>query len=69
TRVTVALALVSAVYAVGITLTGPLQAFGWEWVGDVPGTATALEAARFLPLVLTGAVLAALSVRGARSRS
>ncbi|HEU0303476.1 MAG TPA: hypothetical protein VFR32_02740 [Gaiellaceae bacterium] len=66
TRVTVALALVSAVYAVGITLTGPLQAFGWEWVGDVPGTATALEAVRFLPLVVTGAVLAALSVRAAR---
>jgi hypothetical protein len=62
-RLTVVLALVSAVYAVGVTLTGPLQAAGWEWLGDVPGTATAGEAARFLPLVVAAGVLAALDVR------
>jgi hypothetical protein len=68
-RVTLALSLVSALYAVGVTLTGPLQAFGWEWLGDLPGTATGLEAVRFLPLVTTAAVLAALSVRAGRSPS
>ena len=68
-RVTLALALISAVYAVGVTLTGPLQAFGWEWLGDVPGTATALEAVRFLPLVAAAGVLAWLSVRARRSPS
>ena len=47
----------------GSTLTGPLQAFGWERVDDVPGTATALWAVRFLPLVAGAAVLATLSVR------
>ena len=36
-RVTVALALVSALYAVGVTVTGPLQAAGWEWLGELPG--------------------------------
>jgi hypothetical protein len=67
--VTVALALVSALYAVGVTLTGPLQAVGWEWLGDVPGTATAPEVARFVPLVVVAGVLAWLAVRATRSRS
>ncbi|MET0937774.1 MAG: hypothetical protein ABWY51_00955 [Gaiellaceae bacterium] len=62
-RVTIMLAAVSAVYAVGVTLTGPLQAFGWEWVSDMPGTATAIEAARFLPLVAVAAALAFVSTR------
>jgi hypothetical protein len=68
-RLTVALALVSALYAVGVTLTGPLQAVGWEWLGDVPGTATAPEVARFVPLVVVAGVLAWLAVRATRSRS
>lgn len=67
-RVTLGLAAVSAVYAVGVTLTGPLQAFGWEWVGDVPGTATAIEAARFLPLVAAAATLAFVATRSRASR-
>jgi len=66
--VTAALALVSAFYAVGVTLTGPLQAFGWEWVGDVPGTATVFEAVRFIPLVLLAAVLAVVATRSRASR-
>jgi hypothetical protein len=69
-RLTVAFALVSALYAVGVTLTGPLQAVGgWEWLGDVPGTATAPEVARFVPLVVVAGVLAWLAVRATRSRS
>jgi hypothetical protein len=67
-RVTTALAAVSAVYAVGVTLTGPLQAFGWEWVGDLPGTATVIEAARFLPLVAVAASLALVATRSRASR-
>jgi hypothetical protein len=65
-RVTVALALVSALYAVGVTVTGPLQAAGWEWLGELPGTATAPEVARFVPLVAVAVVLAWLAVREAR---
>jgi hypothetical protein len=65
-RVTVALALVSALYAVGVTLTGPLQAAGWEWLGELPGTATAPEVARFVPLVAAACVLAWLAVLRAR---
>jgi hypothetical protein len=68
-RVTVTLALVSALYAVGVTLTGPLQAAGWEWLGELPGTATAPEVARFVPLVLAAGVLAWLDVRARRSPS
>ena len=67
-RVTTALAAVSAVYAVGVTLTGPLEAFGWEWVGDLPGTATAIEAARFLPLVVVAGSLAFVATRSRASR-
>ena len=68
-RLTVALALVSALYAVGVTLTGPLQAAGWEWLGELPGTATAPEVARFVPLVVVAGVLAWLDVRARRSPS
>ena len=64
-RVTVALALVSALYAVGVTLTGPLQAAGWEWLREVPGTATAIEAARFIPLAVAAAALALVATRSA----
>jgi hypothetical protein len=64
-RVTVTVALISAFYAVGVTLTGPLQAAGWEWLGDVPGTATAIEVARFIPLVVAAAVLAVVATRSA----
>jgi len=66
-RVTAGLAVISAVYAVGVTLTGPLQAAGWEWVGDLPGTATAFEVARFIPLVLAAVVLTVIGVRATRS--
>ena len=59
---TAALAFLSAVYAVGVTVTGPLQASGWEWLADVPGHATAAEAARFLPLVLAAVALAAVAM-------
>jgi hypothetical protein len=62
----VTLALAFALYAVGVTVTGPLQAVGWEWLGELPGTATAPEVARFVPLVLAAGVLAWLAVRGAR---
>ena len=55
-RVTLALALVSALYAVGVTVTGPLQAAGWEWLGELPGTATAPEVARFVPLVIAASL-------------
>jgi hypothetical protein len=65
-QLTIALALVSGLYAVGVTLTGPLQAAGWEWVGELPGTATAPEAARFVPLVAAAGVLTWLAVRGRR---
>ena len=68
-RLTVVFALVSAFYAVGVTLTGPLQAAGWEWLGDLPGTATAPEVARFLPLVVAAGVLAVLDVRARRAPS
>jgi hypothetical protein len=65
---TLGLAAASAVYAVGVTLTGPLQASGWEWLREVPGHATAVEAVRFLPLVLLAAVLAILATRRTRYR-
>ncbi len=68
-RLTVVFALVSAFYAVGVTLTGPLQAAGWEWLGDLPGTATEPEVARFLPLVVAAGVLAVLDVRARRAPS
>ena len=68
-RLTLALALVSAFYAVGVTLTGPLQAAGWEWLGDLPGTATAPEVARFVPLVIAASLIAWLAVRATRIRS
>lgn len=59
---TAALAVVSAVYAVGVTVTGPLDADGWDWVttstGGTPG-----ELVRFLPLVTVAIILAALSAR------
>ncbi len=61
TMLTIALAVVSAVYAVGVTATGPLQASGWEWIDDLPGTATTLELVRFVPLVVVGAALAVIA--------
>ena len=45
--VTSALAVPSVVYAIGITVTGPLEVTGWNWVDDVgvtPGQATRLLA-------------------------
>jgi hypothetical protein len=67
--ITAALALVSAFYAVGVTVTGPLQAFGWEWVGDAPGGATAFELARFVPLVVVALVLALIAAYATRTPS
>jgi hypothetical protein len=58
---TAALAVPSIVYAVGVTVTGPLQASGWGWVTNGTGATTA-ELVRFLALVVTAAVLAALSI-------
>jgi hypothetical protein len=60
---TLGLAVASAVYGIGVTLTGPLQASGWEWLGGVPGNATSREAARFLPLVVVAGVFAAIATR------
>jgi hypothetical protein len=64
---TLALAIPSAVYAVGVTVTGPLQASGWGWVTS-PGHDTAGELARFVPLVIAAAALAVLQT-SRRSRS
>jgi hypothetical protein len=63
--VTAALAVPSAVYAVGATVTGPLQASGWSWLTTTSpwAHATTGELARFLPLVLVAVAFAALSTR------
>ena len=39
-------------------VTGPLQAAGWQYLGALPGTATAPDVARFVPLVLAARPLA-----------
>jgi hypothetical protein len=57
--VTAALALPSAVYAVGVTVTGPLQASGWGWVTAASGATTG-ELVRFVPLVIAAVALAVL---------
>jgi hypothetical protein len=59
---TALLAVPSVVYAVGVTVTGPLQAFGWEWIHDRGGATTA-EQARFLPLAAAAIVLAVVATR------
>jgi hypothetical protein len=64
--VTTVLALASVVYAVGVTVTGPLDADGWDWVTTSTG-ATTPELARFLPLVTAAVVLAALATRRSRA--
>lgn len=63
---TLALAVPSVVYAAGVTVTGPLRASGWRWVGS-SSTATAGELARFVPLVLAAVLLAVVAT--ARSRA
>jgi len=64
--VTAALAVPSVVYAVGVTVTGPLQASGWDWVTTSTG-ATNAELARFLPLVAAAVVLAVISTLRSRA--
>ena len=61
--VTSALAVPSVVYAIGITVTGPLEVTGWDWVDDVGVTPG--QAARLLALV----VAFALAIRAIPMRS
>ena len=60
------LALPSAVYAVGVTLTGPLERVsGWDWITSASDTAHATtgEVALFLLLLTVAAALAARTAR------
>jgi hypothetical protein len=64
--VTLSLALPSAVYAVGVTLTGPLgRRSGWDWITSASDTvhATTGEVALFLLLLTVAAALAGRTAR------